>query len=437
MPPAEGASPLCKRIGRSAVATTGRDQYDSLTGTLMSFIAGISNLLALFYLLRAGQLAVQIGRNWAAVRAEPLTHEKQRLAEQAAFFISVPPAVLVHELFHALAVWLFGGQVVEFAYRVFWGYVVPAGTFTPAQLWFIGLSGTLGSLLFGLGIWLALRHNPSRTLRYFGLRSFRFQIFFSLLYYPLITLILPIGDWRIIYDFAATPILSGATLVAHVGLLFAFWRADRHGRFEMPAFRSEAAQAHYLQAEAQAAAGDPSAILTVIDSLRVGGAPHQAQRRLDGFLADHPTSADGLLLRAMLGGGGRRPNSQGAADLRQALAAGLSGERAVYAHELLARYYLERNEWAAAAAEAGAALATGPAPLEAASLLILRSQALRHQGHLPEAAAAAEEALKLALTSGDTLLVGQAAEQLEIAAKQGGTPLPPWVVQLSEPTGSD
>ncbi len=120
----------------------------------MSLMTGLFNLLALLYIGRAVQLAVQVARNWNVVRQEPLTGEKQRLAEQAAFFLGVPPAVFVHELAHAVAVLAFGGQVAEFGYRVFWGYVVPQGSFTALQNWIIALVGTLGSLGFGALLWL-------------------------------------------------------------------------------------------------------------------------------------------------------------------------------------------------------------------------------------------------------------------------------------------
>ena len=101
-----------------------------------------------------------------------------------------------------------GGQVAEFHYRAFWGYVVPIGSFTAAQSWFIAIAGTLASLAFGLFVWWVFRRASSSTLRYFGLRAFRFQVYFSLIYYPLFTLLGFDGDWRTIYDFSATPLLS-------------------------------------------------------------------------------------------------------------------------------------------------------------------------------------------------------------------------------------
>jgi tetratricopeptide (TPR) repeat protein len=386
----------------------------------MSFIAIFSNLISVFYFFRSGQLALRIGRNWRDIRAEPLTREKHALAEQAAFFISVPPSVLIHELFHALAIWLFGGQVVEFAYRVFWGYVVPAGEFSPVQMFFIGLSGTLGSLLFGLAIWLALRHNPSRTLRYFGLRSFRFQIYFSLLYYPLISLVLPIGDWRIIYSFTATPYLSIATLLIHAGLLLVFWRADRQGWFEMPAFDTVAAQTQYEGAQRLSAAGDPQAELQVIETLRYGGAGHQARHRLEAYLQAHPNSADALLIRALMGAGGGQIDSKTAAAARQALDAGLSDSHAAYAHEMLARYHLSRNEWAAAEAELTAALADDLPLRSQAQMLYSRSQALRHQGRLDEAMRDSLTAVAIAESVGDTAAATRYQQEVQVVAKHGG-----------------
>ena len=148
----------------------------------MSNIFGLFNIFSLIYIFRSLQLSVTIGREWSLLVQEPLTRHKKSIAEQASFFIAVPLGVFWHEFGHALAVWVSGGQVAEFGYRVFWGYVVPQGMFTPAQYWFISLAGTLGSLVFGAGIWLLLKANRHSTLSYFGLRAFRFQVYFSTIY---------------------------------------------------------------------------------------------------------------------------------------------------------------------------------------------------------------------------------------------------------------
>ena len=393
----------------------------------MSMLSGLSNILAVLYIFRSLQLVAQIGRNWTEIRADPLTPAKQRMAEQAAFFISVPVSVLIHETFHALAVLAFGGRVAEFAYRVFWGYVVPSGTFTAPQVWFIALAGTLGSLLFGVSIWLVLRNNPSRTLRYFGLRSFRFQIYFSLLYYPLISLVLPIGDWRMIYSFSDTPWLSMGTAIVHAGLLLVFWRADQKGWFEMPAFDTVAQQARYEQLQLQAVAGDARAQLQVIDTLRFGNAEHQAKRQLESFMAVHPDSADGFLLLAMLNSrNGTRIDSKTAGYVQQALDLGLTDGRVAYAHELLGRYRLERSDWAAAETELSIALASEPAVRQQAQLLYWRSQALRHLNRLDEAARDSTEAVRMARALGDSAAVARYEQELEVILKHGGHLAPPF-----------
>ncbi len=406
----------------------------------MSLLTGLFNVLALLYVGRAILLVVQIVRNRDEWRQEPLTRAKQQQAEQAAFFVGVPPAVLVHELAHAVAIWLFGGQVVEFGYRVFWGYVVPQGSFTAGQNWFIAIAGTLGSLAFGAALWLLLRRNRSRTVQYFGLRAFRFQIYFSLLYYPLFSLFLPIGDWRTIYNFAATPLLSGATAVAHAALLGWFWRADRAGAFERPAFDTAAEQARHETTAA--AAGDPAARLRAVQTLRQGGAPHRANRALDAFLVAYPNSAEGHLQRALLGTQGRggvgRPSVEAA---RRALALGLREANDVaLAHQLIALYELERGDGRAAQIELDAALtpASGYHPdwlpdLRRAELHALRGQAYRRQARYEDAYGEIGLGVALAVAAGREDVARRLRDEQELIEKHAGRALSAPVEQGSAP----
>lgn len=398
----------------------------------MSLITGLFNLLALLYIGRAVQMALQVSRNWSAVRQEPLTREKQRLAEQAAFFLGVPPAVLVHELAHAVAVVAFGGRVVEFGYRVFWGYVVPSGTFTALENWIIAVAGTLGSLSFGALLWLALRRNPSRTLQYFGLRAFRFQIYFSLLYYPIFSLFLPIGDWRTIYDFAATPLLSGATAAVHVLLLLLFWRADRTGAFEMVAFDSAAGQARFQATQAAADAGNPQAQLRAISLLWSGGARRDARRSLKTFLSAYPTSAEGhLQLAIQAGDGSQQVNKEAYEAAGQALSLGLAGaDQKALAHQLRSLYHLERGDGPAAETELDAALTPSPfhdldeiMPIRRAELHHLRSQAYRRQGRYEAAYAEVDQALRLAREMGLEPAIRKYADEKELIEKHAGRSL--------------
>lgn len=395
----------------------------------MSLMTGLFNVLALLYIGRAVQLAIRVARDWNALRREPLTRGKQRLAEQAAFFLGVPPAVFVHELAHAVAIWAFGGQVVEFGYRVFWGYVVPQGTFTPSQHWIIAVAGTLGSLGFGAAVWLVLRRHSSRTLQYFGRRAFRFQIYFALLYYPIFTLFLPIGDWRTIYNFGATPVLSAITAVVHAALLIWFRVADRRGAFEMVAFESVAAQEAYEANRAAAAMGNLDARLAVISALWSGDAGREARRELDSFLADYPQAAEGHLMRAIQAGDGSGHVGKEAFDAAgEALDAGLQGgDRRGLAHQLRAYYHLERGDGAAAGAELDAALNQTPVhdpddiiPIRRAELHKLRGQAYRRQRQYEAAYAEMDIALQWAREISAEQLIQEYAAEKELIERHAG-----------------
>lgn len=399
----------------------------------MSLITGLFNLLALLYIGRAVQLAIQVIRNWNAVRQEPLTREKQRLAEQAAFFLGVPPAVFVHELAHALAIVLFGGRVAEFGYRVFWGYVVPVGTFTAIENWIIAVAGTLGSLAFGALVWFGLRRNESRTLQYFGVRAYRFQIYFSLVYYPLFSLFLPIGDWRVIYDFSATPVISAVTLVVHAAALLLFWRADRAGWFEMAAFDSVAAQRQAGELRVAANAGDLMVQLRLIEQVWNGGARNRARRLLRDFLAQHPQVAEAHLQRANMASGGDRWqfNKEAYDAAGRALELGLDQtDHWAYAHQIRGLYLLEQGDGAAAQAEFDAALNPTAVhhpdemkPLRRAELHHARSQAYRRQGRFEAAYAENAVALHLAREMNHEQAYREYAQEREIIEKHAGRSL--------------
>lgn len=400
----------------------------------MSLLTGLFNLLSLLYVFRSVQLAVNIGRNWTAVRQPPLTAQKKHLAEQAAFFIAVPPAVFIHELFHALAVWYFGGRVIEFGYRAFWGYVVPAGNFTPEQEWVIAVAGTIGSLLTGLLIWLAL-HRHRSTLRYFALRAFRFQMYFSLIYYPVFTLFLPIGDWRTIYDFATTPVLSGITAVLHATALLTFWLLDRRGWFELPAAVSATAadQFEALWAAARQNPQDLKLQLQAIDALRRGGATQQAHDQLRSLLKQHPHFAAAHLLLAAVESDGRGQVSSSAAKrAQQALQLGLDDSSQIaLAHQLIGRFQLERGKGQEAAEQFSQALehsnsTTQTSQLNLAQLHHQRSLAYRRLGQYDQAYQDIQQAIHYAQKVGNATAEKRYLDELEVLEMHAGRRLSPF-----------
>ena len=184
------------------------------------------DLFSLLYAVLGIRTLVQLIRQWRAFWDDTLTPEEQRLAQSVGFFFIIPLGVLLHEYGHLVATRMVGGRVVEFQWRLFWGYVVPVGDFSPAQDWWIALSGNLVSVLFGLvllatGYWGRRFHH---TLRYLLLQTGYFQVMYALVGYPVLSLLGFVGDWIVIYDFRATPVLSAATAVVHLIILVGVWK---------------------------------------------------------------------------------------------------------------------------------------------------------------------------------------------------------------------
>ncbi len=315
-----------------------------LTSPLELIFYGLSLLQA----YRAVQLAVGIQKDWSGFRQPPLTQRKMQMVESASFLLAIPPAVLVHEYFHAIPIWLFGGRVVNCGYGFYWGYVQADRFFMPTQEWIISVGGTVGSLLFA-AVWFALFNwSRSRTLRYFGRQSLKMLLYFSLIYYPVFTALTFIGDWRVIYDFGATPILSGATAVFHAGLLWLMWLANRRGWFEMVGHESVAdAQAFaQLQAQRQLNPHDAALTLQVVDAMRLGGAPQKAMTLLQQAIEQNPDEAGFYLQLALLQHGGKG-NVPGTAvrNLEKALQLGLSDPRQqAMAYNLLGQHALDKGQ---------------------------------------------------------------------------------------------
>jgi hypothetical protein len=169
---------------------------------------------------------VAVIRSWSAFWDRTLTATDKRLATQAAVFLVPPVVVLLHELGHVAAVLAVGAQVLDFHYGLFEGSVSVGGALTPAQDWFVAVAGNVAGAAVGLAMAVvgvrAVRLRPA--LRYVLLLGGVLQVVWALIGYPLLSLSSQWGDWIVIYDFDATPLLSGATLAAHAGALYALWR---------------------------------------------------------------------------------------------------------------------------------------------------------------------------------------------------------------------
>ncbi len=179
---------------------------------------------------------VTIARAWKTFWDDDFTMTDRRLATQAAVFVLPPAVVLLHELGHYFTARALDVPVSSFHYGFFEGSVGIRFARTLGQVWLIALAGNVVSILCGLALLAAgLRWKTrKRPLRYTLFVTGVIELVFSLVGYPLLSLIARFGDWEIIYDFDRTRGLSGATAVVHGLMLLALWRWwRRHGRAEL------------------------------------------------------------------------------------------------------------------------------------------------------------------------------------------------------------
>lgn len=180
---------------------------------LISFIAILICAKALWQLLQ----------NWSEFWDTQVTFKDRELAQQLAVFLLIPISVLLHEIGHSLATWQVGGTVSTFQWRFYWGYIIPSGNFSPFEYWWIAFSGNLISISLGVLPIFFISRVHKRILGELLFVYACVQSGYSLVAYPLLSLILRKGDWITIYDFAVQP-YALLTLVVHVVLLWGLWQ---------------------------------------------------------------------------------------------------------------------------------------------------------------------------------------------------------------------
>lgn len=189
---------------------------------------GLFALVSIFYIFIGLQTLALVIKRWRPLTGEVLSPEDARLASKAAFFLLIPPSVLLHELGHAVLVWAYGLEVVDFAFYGYMGYVVPSGRAGPFGDFAISLAGNFVTLIIGLGTLSAGLFLPGRPFRNILLIELgRQSLFIVLVFYPVICLAFP-GDFVTIYDFEKTPVASSIVAAFHALLLgpgyFGVWK---------------------------------------------------------------------------------------------------------------------------------------------------------------------------------------------------------------------
>jgi tetratricopeptide (TPR) repeat protein len=237
--------------------------------------------LSLLYAFLGIRALWTLAKNWRAFTDDALTAVDRRLASEIAFFVFIPIGVLLHELGHALATLQVGGQVVEFHYAFFYGYVVPRGSFSDLQDWWISLAGNLVSVVFGFVPLALLPLTRKVWIKYTMLSLARIQLGWALVGYPLLTLAGFHGDWRTIYGTSWS--LTIPLGIAHASLVVALWLLDHSPkvkRWEVSLFAGAAEPLRQLDAAIVARPG-------AVDPIIARGNFFASQNQFDLALADY------------------------------------------------------------------------------------------------------------------------------------------------------
>jgi len=198
-------------------------------------------LISLFYVILGVRVMYQLARNFRQTFDRTFTHEDRMLVDQAAFFVLLPISVALHELGHAVAIHLFGGEVLDWGFYGFAGYVAfDPREFTDAQQVVIAAAGTLVNLLLAAiaVAFVFLKRPPFRAAINQLLVQFTWiSLLNALVVYPLLDIASGLnGDWTQMYG-GGVPALSLVILAIHVSVLAVlFWA------WKSPAMRGRVAR---------------------------------------------------------------------------------------------------------------------------------------------------------------------------------------------------
>jgi hypothetical protein len=187
-------------------------------------------IISLFYAVIGVRVIYQLVTGGKAVWDRNFTGSDRALVGQAAFFIMVPISVALHELGHAVAIWSMGGEVVDFGYYGFAGYVsYYPGEFSAVQQTIVSAAGSLVNLLLCVLAFAVvfLWKPPLRAAFNELLLQFAFLSGLNaFVVYPLLDVASGMnGDWRQMYD-SGVPWLTGMIVAVQAGTLYAgYWLA--------------------------------------------------------------------------------------------------------------------------------------------------------------------------------------------------------------------
>ena len=185
------------------------------------------SIISLLYVALGVRVVWMIAQNWRSVWDRNFTPHDRVLVNQASFFFLIPLSVVLHEFGHAVAVWGFGKEVVDWGFYGFAGYVayMPYGL-SDVQQTIIAAAGSLVNLVLCLLV-LAMVFYWKPPLRAAHNELLIGFVFISgvnaFIVYPVLDVLSGMnGDWRQMYS-SGVPWLTALIVVVQVTVLAAGW----------------------------------------------------------------------------------------------------------------------------------------------------------------------------------------------------------------------
>ena len=191
-------------------------------------------LISLFYVAIGVRSVYRLSRSWRTVWDDRFTPSDRMLVDEAAFFILIPIAVALHELGHAVAIWTIGGEVLDFGYYGFAGYVAyDPGGFSATQQTIVAAAGTFVNLalcLLGLAIAFLWRPQLRASVNELLLQFVFLSGINAFIIYPVLDVASGLnGDWRQMYE-SGVPWLTALLVALQAAVIFAgYWLVTNLG----------------------------------------------------------------------------------------------------------------------------------------------------------------------------------------------------------------
>jgi hypothetical protein len=193
-------------------------------------------LICVVYAVVGVRMLRDVWHQRATVFDHHVTPPERMQLQQAAFFIVIPFSVALHELGHAIAVWAFGGEVVDFGFYFFAGFVSYAEPFTDLQHLIVTAAGTIVNIILGLlilGFVFLKRPSLSPAWNELLITGAVLQGANALIFYPLLDFATGMnGDWSQMYA-SENGAWRLAVFAVQAGFLALAWYLNKRQSFRL------------------------------------------------------------------------------------------------------------------------------------------------------------------------------------------------------------